>query len=57
MPTSAMRQQSRGLNLGPNPISHGNGYENGHGNGHGYGNGHNGDGLPASPRPLEGIAK
>ena len=49
-----MRQQARGLNLGPNPISHGNGYDNGHG--HGYGNG-NGDGLPAGPHPLEGIAK
>jgi hypothetical protein len=54
--TSAMRQQARGLNLGPNPISHGNGYENGHGHGYGNGNG-NGDGLPASPHPLEGIAK
>jgi hypothetical protein len=54
--TSATRPQARGLNLGPNPISHGNGYENGHGHGHGYGNG-TGDGLPASPHPLEGIAK
>ena len=59
--TSAMRQQASRLNLGPN---HMNGYENGHrygnGNGHRYGNGNgngNGEGLPASPHPLEGIAK
>jgi hypothetical protein len=58
--TSAMRQQARALNLGPNPISHGNGngYENGHGHVYGNGNGNgNGEGLPASPHPLEGIAK
>ena len=33
-----------------------NGYENGHRYGNGNGNG-NGEGLPASPHPLEGIAK
>jgi len=49
--TSAMRQKSRALNLGPSLIS-GNGNGNGH---HTIGNGD--DGLPASPHLVEGIAK
>ena len=51
--TSAMRQKSRALNLGPSLVS-GNG--NGDGNGH-HTNGNGDDGLPASPHLVEGIAK
>ena len=55
--TSAMRQKSRALNLGPSLIN-GNAIGNGNGNGNGYHTQGNGDdGLPASPHLVEGIAK